>query len=77
MVTGKEKEFTYKEGSINPKMFGLVGAWKFADAGLKFMPPGTVRIATDAEGKSYEKSLTDEVKRAAVYDKMIKNPEFK
>jgi hypothetical protein len=76
-VDGKEKEFTYNEGAINPKMFGLVGAWKFADAGFKFMPPGTVRIATDATGKSYEKPLTDETKRAVVYDQMLNNPEFK
>ncbi len=58
-------------------MFGLIGAWKFKDAGLKFMPPGTVRIATDSKGGQYEKSLTDTTKREAVFTEMMKNPEFK
>lgn len=77
LVDGKDKEFTYNEWTIDPKMFGLVGAWKFSDAGLKFMPPGTVRVATDDSGKSYEKSLNDTAKRAVVYEQLIINPEFK
>ncbi len=57
-------------------MFGLIGAWKFKDAGLKFMPPGTVRIATNSKDEPYEKPLTDTTKREAVFTQMMINPEF-